>query len=112
MNIIEWLNSNLDAGNAIIFSLIALAVWFILWHLMLKKLLVKCDWGYDLVNMGPALGPGAAFGILLFFFIIAVLFIASIQAVLTIGAKMIFPLLIFWGGIITFFVLLIRHIKK
>lgn len=112
MNIIEWFKSNLDAGDAIILSLIALAIWFILWHLIISKLFKKYTFICELMDLGPILAPLASFGILLFFSIIAVLFIASIQAVLTIGAKMIFPLLIFWGGIITFFVILIRHIKK
>lgn len=112
MNIIEWLNDNFDAGDAIIYSLIALAVWFVLWHLIIRKLFRKSTFINEIMDYGPILAPLASFGILLFVSVIAVLFIASIQAALSYGAKMIFVLLLFWGGIITFFVFLIRHIRK
>ena len=112
MNIIEWLTSNFDAGDGLIFSLIAFAVWFILWHLLLKKVFEKNCWLDDFVEMGPIAGPAATFGILIFLSIIAVLFISSIQAALDYGTKMIFALSIFWGILITFFVFLIRKFRK
>ena len=112
MNIIEWLNSEFDAGYGLIFSLIAFAVWFILWHLILKKVFEKNCWLDDFVEMGPIAGPAATFGILLFLSIIAVLFISSIQAALIYGTKMIFSLLLFWGIIITTVVLIVRSIIK
>ena len=112
MNIIEWFNENVDAGDAILFALVAFVVWFAMWHLFVKQLLVKCSWGYDLVNMGRFLGPCAAFGILMFFSVVLGLFVASVQAVFTIGVKMLFPLLLFWGGIIALSVFFIKHIKK
>lgn len=112
MNIIEQtLNSPFELSD-ILYILIAFVIWFILWHLIISKLFKKYTIIYELMDYGPILAPIASFGILLFFSVIAILFIASIQVVLTIGAKMIFPLLIFGGGIITFFVFLIRHIKK
>ena len=112
MNIIEYINGNFDAGDAIIHSLIALVVWFVAWHLIISKLFRKYTLIDELMDYGPILAPLASFGILLFLSVIAVLFIASIQAALSYGAKMIFSLLLFWGGSITFFVLLIRHMRK
>ena len=112
MSIIEFLNSECNFGEFILFNIIAFIVWCIIWHLILKKLLNKCDWGSDFVDMGKILGPLAAFGILIFLSILICLFITSIQVILVYGAKLILPLIVFWGGITTFFVLLIRHIKK
>ena len=112
MNIIEWLQTNVDAGDALIISLISLGTLFILYHLFLTKILEKFDFGYDLLQMGPILGPLALFCILLFLSIITVLFISSVQAISEYGIGMIFALLLFWGGFITISVLIIRYIKK
>ncbi|MBQ3495725.1 MAG: hypothetical protein IJA76_03455 [Clostridia bacterium] len=112
MNIIEWLNTNFDAGDAIIYGLIALVIWSIIWRLFIVKVFGKTAFISDLMNEHPRLASVASFGILLFFSVIVVLLISSIQAGLEYGAKMIFMLLIFWGVVITFFVLLIRKITK
>lgn len=112
MNIIEWLTENFDAGDAILHSLIALAIWFVVWHLIICKLFKKCTFIGEIMDYGPILAPIASFGILLFLSVFVVLFIASIQAALSYGAKMIFVLSLFWSGVIAFFVLLIRQIRK
>lgn len=115
MNIIEWLNANFDAGDAIIYGLIALVVWTILWNifnLITSKLLKKYDLNYDLFDMGPIRAPMASFGILIFLSLIVVLFIVSIQAAIEYGTKMLFPLLIFWGGFIAFVVFFIKKLKE
>ena len=41
-NIIEFLNSSVDAGEALIALITALAVWVIFWHLILARLLKRC----------------------------------------------------------------------
>lgn len=105
-NILEWLNSNFDAGDAIIFGLIAFAIWFVFW-----KLISKLFWKHKLYSI-LELGAVGSFGILIFLSLIVVLFIASIQAVIGYGAKLLIPLIIFWGGVITFFVFLIRKLRK
>lgn len=112
MNVIEWLYRNTDAGDVLSLSLIALAIWYVVWHLIISKFFRKYDFISDLMQFGPLMAPIASFGILLFFSLIAILFISSIQAALLYGAKMILVLLLFWSGIITFFILLIRHIRK
>ena len=112
MNIIEQtLNRPFDAFS-ILNILIGFIIWFIVWHLIIVKLFCKCSFISDLMDYGPIMAPVASFGILLFLTVLVILFIASIQAALLYGAKMIFVLLLFWSGIITFFVLLTRHIKK
>lgn len=111
MKIIEWFNSSITAESLIYFA-IALVVWFIVWHLLISKLCNKSDFIYDLVKMGPILAPIASFGLLVFFAFFILLFIASIQIAFEYGTIMSLMLLAFWGGIVTFFVFLIRHIRK
>ena len=112
MNIIEQtLNSPLELRD-ILYTLIAFVIWFIIWHLVIVKLFNRCELISDLMSEGPILAPICSFGILLFLYVFAILFIGSIQAVFAIGAKIIFPLVIFWGAVITFFVFLIKHLKK
>ena len=91
--------------------LIAVTIWFILWHLVIKRILRRCkvtSFWYELYELG-AFGT---FGVVIFLLIMAILFIASIQAVSTYGIKMLFPLLLFWGGIIAIIILIIRYIFK
>lgn len=112
MNIIEQtLNSPLELSD-IIYTLIAFVIWCIIWHLIIVKLFNKCELISDLMSEGPILAPIGSFTILLFLYVLAILFIGSIQAAFSIGAKIILPLLIFWGAVITFFVFLIKHLKK
>ena len=112
MNIIEQtLNSPLEF-NDILYTLIALIIWYIIWHLIIVKLFSKCDLISDLMRYGPLGSPLLSFTILLFLYVLAILFIGSIQAAFSIGVKIIFRLLIFWGVVITFFVILIKNLKK
>ncbi len=111
MNIIEWLNTNFDAGDAMICGLIALVVWIILWKLLVCKILEKCNpgsFGYGLSELGAV----GCFGVLVFFLIIAVLLVASVQAVITYGIKMLFAVLLFWGGIIAVLIFIIKKVAK
>ena len=111
MNIIEWINTQFDAGDAILGGLITLAIWFMLWKLFLGRLLEKCNCG----SFGHAiyeLGAGGSWCVLMFLIFIAVLFIASIQAAIAYGLKMIFVLLLFWSAIITLFVFIIKYIRS
>ena len=106
-NIVEWLNSPLD-----VFTLIgAVAGWFVLWHLIIKRMLRKCKvtscW-YEMYELG-ALGT---LGIVIFLLLIVILFIASMQAVIAYGIKLLFPLFLFWGGFIAIVILIIRSICK
>ena len=103
MNILEWINANFDAGDAIIHGLIALAIWFVIWKLI-YKVLDK----HNLYSL-KELGVLGSYLILIFFALIVVLLIASIQATIEYGIKLLFPLLIFWGG---FTALVIFFIKK
>ena len=111
MKIIEWLNSSFD----VLYALVAFIVWFILWHLInfiTSKVLKKCDINYDLMGMGPFLAPIASFGIAIFLSLIILLFVASIQVTIEYGIKLLFPILIFWGGFIAFAVFFIKKFKK
>ena len=111
MKIIAWLNSPFD----VLYALVAFIVWFILWHLInfiTSKVLKKCDINYDLMGMGPILAPIASFGIAILFTLIILLLIASIQAVIEYGIKLLFPFLIFWGGFIAFAVFFIKKFKE
>ena len=112
MSIIEWLNSNIDAGDAIIYGLIALVIWFILWHLLISKLHKKSNIINDLVEMGPISGALASLSIVVFLAFIALLFVASIQITIEFGVKMIFPLLLFWGAIIALFIFIVKKFKS
>ena len=107
-NILDFtLNAPLD----IFTLLISVAVWYILWHLIIKRILRRCkvtSFWYELYELG-ALG---AFGIMIFLLLLVILFIASIQAVIEYSIKLLFPLFIFWGGIGTVAVLIIRAIRK
>ena len=106
-NAIDLLNSPLNIGALIGFA----AVWFALWHVILKRILKRCKvtsiW-YELYGLG-AFGT---MGIVLFLLIVTALFVGSIQAVATIGIKLLFPLFIFWGGFVAIVVLIIRAIRK
>ena len=106
MNIIEWLGANIDAFDAIILGLIALVIWFFIWKLI-SILLVKHK-SYSLLELGVV----GSYAILLFLAIIVVLFIASIQAAINLGLKLLLPLTAFWGALIAFFVFLIKKLKK
>ena len=107
MNIIEWLTSNVDAGDAMIGGIIALVVWFILWKLLISKLFEKHKL-YDFLELG-AIG---SFSILLFLSIIIVLFVATFQAVGSFGLQLLFPVLLFWGGLIVAVIFFIKKFKK
>jgi hypothetical protein len=101
------LNAPLDISKL----LTAVVLWYILWHLVIKRILWKCEvtsFWYALYELG-AFGT---FGIVVFLSIIAILFIASIQAVIGYGIKMLVALFLFWGIIVTFVVLIIKHIRK
>ena len=106
-NIIDLLNSPMDIGVLVI----VVAAWFVIWHVALKRGLRKCDvisiW-YELYELG-AFGTLA---ILIFLSLIAILFIGSIQAAIEYGIKLLFPLLLFWGGFVAFTILIIRAIRK
>ena len=105
------LDFTINAPLNIFRLLILVAVWYILWHLIIKRILRQCNvtsFWYELYELG-AFG---ALGILIFLLILVILFIASIQASLEYGIKMLFPLFIFWGGIGTVTILVIRAIRK
>ena len=107
-NILDYtLNAPLD----IFILFIALAVWYILWHLVIKRILRRCkvtSFWYSLYELG-AFGT---FGIIIFLLVIAILFVASLQAALSYGIKMLFPLFIFWGGFVTIAILIVRSIRR
>ena len=112
MNIIEQTLNRPFRAVDILYILIALVIWFIVWHLIIVKLFNKCNFISGLMDEGPIRAPLISFCLLIMLCIFVVLFIASIQAALLYGAKMILVLLLFWGGLIALFVLLIRHIRK
>lgn len=105
--IIDWLNSPVNIY--MLFGIVA--VWVAFWHLLLKKLLKRCKvttlW-YELYELG-AFGTLA---ILVFLLLIVALFIASTQANTIYGIRMIFPLVVFWGIMIAFFVFLVKFLRK
>ena len=107
-NIIEFtLNSTFD-----IFTLLkAVAVWYILWHLIIKRILKRSkvtSFWYEIYELGAL----SAFGIVMFLAVIVILFIASIQALIEYGIKILFPMFLFWGGFVSFTIFLIRYINK
>lgn len=107
-NILDY---TLNAPSNIFRLFIAFAMWYVLWHLVIKGILRRCkvtSFWYELYKFG-AFGN---FGVMLFLLVIAILFIASVQAVLSYGIKMLFPLFIFWGGLVTIAILIIRSICK
>lgn len=105
------LDFTLNAPLNIFRLLILVAVWYILWHLIIKRILRRCkvtSFWYELYELG-AFG---ALGLTIFLLIFVILFIASIQAVIEYGIKLLLPLFIFWGGIGTVAILIIRAILK
>ena len=107
-NILDY---TLNAPLSILGLFSAVALWLILWRLVIKRILMRCkvtSFWYGLYELG-ALGT---LGIVIFLSIIAILFIASIQAVIGYGSKMLFPLFLFWGGFITVAILFIKSIRK
>ena len=106
-NIIDLLNSPLDIGVLAV----VVAAWFVVWHVALKRILRKCKVTSILYELYE-LGAFGTLGILLFLSLIAILFIGSIQSVIEYGIKLLFPLFIFWGGLLTIAILIIRHIRK
>ena len=111
MKIIAWLNSSFN----VLYVLVAFVAWFILWHLInfiTSKVLKKCDINYDLMGMGPILAPIASFGIAILFTLIILLLIASIQAAIEYGIKLLFPLLIFWGILTVSILFFIKKFKE
>ena len=111
MTIIEWLNENVDAGDAIIYLLIAYVLWYILWKIFLRKLFRKCPVG-SLGEHLSDLGATGIFGICLFILLILTLLVTSIQLTWGYGWTLIFPLAVFWGGIFAFAVFLMKVLKK
>ena len=112
MNIIEQtLGSPLEAID-ILNALIALVIWFIVWHLIIVRFFNKFAFISGLMSEGPILAPLISYMILLCLYVVAILFIASIQLVMSEGAKALFACLLFWGPVTAFFILLIRHIRK
>lgn len=109
-NVIDLLNTPLTIYH--IFDLLcAVATWFAFWHLLLKRLLKRSkvtSFWYALYELG-AFGT---FGILIFLSLIAILFIGSMQAVAVYGIKLLFPLFIFWGGLVAIAILIIKAIRK
>ena len=110
MNILEYINTHYDAGDAIMYGIFAFVIWFVFWKLIISKLLGKCKVG-SIGHGFLELGVGATFLILIFLLFLIVLFVASIQAVIEYGYKMIFALIAFWGIVITFFVFMIKKTK-
>ena len=107
-NIIDY---TLNAPSDIFILFGSLAVWYILWHFVIKRILRRCkvtSFWYELYQLGAS----GTLGIIVFLSIILIIFIASIQAVLGYGIKMLFPLFIFWGGIVAIAILIIRYIRK
>lgn len=109
-NVIGILNSPLTIYH--IFEMLgAVAVWVALWYLLLKRLLKRrkvTSFWYGLYELG-ALGT---LGLVVFLALIVILFIASIQAILSYGTSLLFPLILFWGGIVAIAILIIRYIHK
>lgn len=112
MNIIEWFNSNTDAGDAAVHLIIAYGVWWILWRLFIKKSLAKSSWGDFIIDEWPKAGSIVTFCFLLLAALIVVLLIASVQAVAEYGGKMIFALSAFWGGVAAFVTFLIKRLRR
>ena len=107
-NILDYtLNATFD-----IFRLFKVAaVWFILWHLVIKRILRRCkvtSFWYEMYEVG-AFGT---LGIVILLSIVTILLIASIQTVIGYGVKMLAPLLFFWGIITTIVILIIKSIRK
>lgn len=112
MSFIEWLNKSMDVGDAIKYLLITLAIWFLLWHLVITKLFKKYDIIYELMDYGPILAPIASFGIIIFLSLFVGLFLASIQIAIAYGIKMTIVLTAFWGGLAALIVFLIKQTNK
>ena len=107
-NILDFtLNAPFD-----IFTLLkAVFVWYILWHLIIRRILGRCrvtSFWHELYELG-AFGTLA---IVIFVLIMVILFISSIQAVIEYGIKLLFPLFVFWGIFIAIAILIIRSISK
>ena len=105
------LDFTLNAPLSIFRLLILVAVWYILWNLIIKRILKRCNvtsFWYELYKLG-AFG---SLGLTIFLLIFVILFIASIQAVIEYGIKLLLPLFIFWGGIGTVAILIIKAILK
>lgn len=110
-NIITYLNAKYDAGDALLTGLTILALWSLIWRLFLGKWLYKhnaSSFWYAIYEFGPV----GSFSIILFLVILFVLFIASIQAVLEYGAKMILTLAVFWSIVIGVPIIIVKNIKK
>lgn len=107
MNVIELLNAPGDLSDILIGFLITFVPWFVLRHTLIRKFLEKRKL-YALLEIGAL----ASYGILLIIAFLFILLISSIQIVFEYGAKMLFPLFLFWGGVIVFLVLLIRRLTK
>lgn len=107
-NILDYtLNAPLNLKQAIIFVL----VFLLLWHLVIKRFLRKCNpvsFWYELYELGPL----AALGIVIFLGILVIIFIASVQAIIAFGIKMLLPMVLFWGFLFAFAYHFIRYCKK
>jgi len=111
MTIIEWLNENVDAGDAIICVLIAYVVWFLLWKAFLKRFFSKSPIG-SIGDHISELGATATFGICFLLLVVVSLFVTSIQAVFVYELTLLLPLTLFWGAIGAFVIFLIKVINK
>ena len=110
ITLLEWLEGNVDGGAVFVWGIVAMLILCLLWWLFLGDLLHKCNvssLGYKLYEAGPI----GTFGILLFLKFFIVLLITSIQASFIHGAKMIFPLLVFWGIIVAAVIFIAKHKK-
>ena len=110
-NIIEWLNSSFDGGDAIVTLIIVFVIWYLIWKRFLSKWLYKHNVGsfaYTLYEVGPI----GIFGIAIIFVILITLLIGSIQAVVSIGINLLPALLFFWALIIGFFIFFVKKMRK
>ncbi len=94
-----------------VFSMHIFVIWFIVWKLFLEKRLFSCkasSFWYGLYELGPL----GTFAVIIFLGFFIVLLIASIQAAIEVGIKMIFPLILFWGAVIAVGIAIIKKLRK
>ncbi len=109
--LIEWLAENADAGDALVYGLIALAVWCVIWRLWIRDRLYECDsssFGYAMYEFGPV----GTFGLFIMFLVLLVLAITTVQAIPYYGFRGILTFAAFWIPVIAFFVVIFKKLKE
>lgn len=107
-NIIVRLLNSADSSNSFFYLLVALAVWCLIWVTFLGNWLRKQKVGSFAETLSQ-FGPLGVFAFALLLCVLVILFIGTIQIIISDGIKAVFAAVVFWGIIVSVVVFAAKH---